>query len=399
MEAPKKSEEAKTSARLGSLLLLSELITEAQMNQAMEMASALNLPLGKVLVMLGFINGNVLVASVEMQSLQRDRLIEIDTLKAALKLVAEQGMSATAALAKCGWSPDDTSIFSKLGELLRESRIISEFQLKNALESASKSQIPLGRVLVVNKIVSESVVWAALNAQVLLRDNRITRAQAIAALRAAHRRHTASSPTSDATRIEPPTRKIKLGDMLVLSGLLSEEKLREALESSLLNECPVGEVLVQKGLLSKRVMDAALKIQDMVTNDVVAPQAAGMILKSVAENKRTIPQAVAEIGVDKLDRRQTVRLGELLKLSGILTEDDIKHAISLSVLNTSLLGKILVSTGQIGESTLQNGLRCQYLLQQSAITEEQAVLALNFCQRMHCSFDEALKELGYSTSR
>ena len=392
---PQKSEEAKIGARLGSLLLISGLITEQQMNQAMEMASALHHPLGKVLVMLGFINGNVLVASVEMQSLQRDRFIEIDILKDALRLVADEGLTATAALAKCGWTPEDNTLFIKLGELLRESRIITEFQLKNALETATKSQTPLGRVLVVNKIVSESVIWSALNAQVLLRDSRITRAQAIAALRAAHRRHNAQTPTSDASRVEPPSRKIKLGDMLVLSGLLTDDQLREALEASLLNESPVGEVLVQKGFLSKRVMDAALKIQDMVTNDVVAPQAAGMILKSVADKKLTIPQAVAEIGVEKLDRRQTVRLGDLFKLASILTEDDIKHAINMSVLNTSLLGKILVSTGQIGESTLQNGLRCQYLLQQNAITEEQAGLALNFSHRMHCSFDEALKELNF----
>lgn len=403
MEIPKKTDDEKIGARLGSLLLLTELISNEQMTQAMDVASALALPLGKVLVMLGFISSKVLVAAIELQSLQRDRLIEIDTIKQALKVVAAQGVSVNAALTQCGWSPDDESIFTKLGELLREARIITEFQLKSALEHAARTQMPLGRVLVLNRYVNEAVLWSALNAQVLLRDGRIKRLQAINALKAAHKRHArlnASSAGDDGSTKAAQTnaRKIKLGDLLVLSGLLSESNLRDALETCLLTDSPIGEILIQKGLMNKRTMDAALKIQDLVSNDVLPPQSAGMVLRHVAEMRCTIPKAVASIGSAATEPRVTVRLGELFKLSGILTDADIQDALGMSALNTGLLGKILVATGQIGESTLQNGLRCQFLVQEKLISEEQAVLALNYCQRMQCNFDEALKELGVQVS-
>lgn len=399
METPKKTDDEKTSARLGSLLLVTELISSAQMTQAMEVASALALPLGKALVMLGFISGKVLVAAIEMQSLQRDRLIEHDLIKEALRLVSEQGISANAALAQLGWSPDDETLFTKLGDLLREAKILSDFQLKGALETANKSQMPLGRVLVMNRLVSESVLWAALNAQVLLRDGRIKREQAINGLKAAQRRHMrASAASTDEQPKLQSTRKIKFGDLLVLAGLISEADLRDALEQCLLTDSQIGEVLIQKGILSKRTLDASLKIQDLVSNDVLAPAAAAMVLKQVAHSsKKTIPQAVSELGVLANDAKPTIRLGELFKLAGILSDEDIADALGMSVLNTSLLGKILVSTGQIGESTLNNALRCQFMLQEKAITEEQAVVALNYCQRMQCGFEDALKELGFST--
>lgn len=394
--AGKRTEEQKTGARLGSILLLAELVTEQQMTQAMEIASSLSLPLGRAFVMLGFLSNNVIVAAIEMQSLLRDKLIDVPTLKAALQVVKTEGLSSGAALAKCGWTPKEDPVFTKLGELLLEAGIIRADQLEEALTIATKSQMPLGRVLIINNFVSHSMLWSALNAQVLIRDGRINRRQAVAGLKAGFARHKSieASLMEQGIPVQSGPHKIKLGDMLVMAGLVNEQDLLNCLESCLLSDKPMGQVLIQKGLLTQDAIDLALTIQDMVSDGTVPPVAAGELLKQVAMHKKPLPQAVQDLSF--LSGTQApIKLGELFKLAGVITDDDINEALRLTVANTSLLGKILVATGHIDENTLNNGLRCQFLMRKGSLNEDKAVVALTYSQRMRCSFDEALKELGW----
>jgi hypothetical protein len=393
----KQTEEQKTGARLGSLLLISELVTEEQMAKAMEIASALSLPLGRAFVMMGILTSNVIVAAVEMQSMLRDKLLDIQTIKTALPLVKNENISAGAALAKAGWTPKDDPIFTKLGELLFDASIINKEQLNEALRIASKSQLPLGRVLVINDFVNHNILWAGLNAQVLIRDGRINRKQAIAGLQAAFARQKTfeKSLMDQGVQLQVPPRKVKLGDILVMAGLLTEQDLLNALESCLVTDKPMGQVLIQKGLLTREAIDVALEIQELVGTDKVPPYSAGELLKKVVVNKKSLADAIAEIE-QVPDLVKTPRLGDLLKRAGLVTDDDINEAIQLTIAHTSLLGKILVATGQIEELTLNNGLRCQYLVSKGLLTEDKAITALTYSQRMRCSIDDAFKDLGWN---
>ena len=395
-----KTEEEKSGARLGSLLMIAGLVTDEQMAQAMEIGSALSMPLGKALVMLGTLSTPVLVAAVEMQSLHRDKLVDVETIKAALSLVKTEGLSAGSALAKCGWTPKEDTVFTKLGDLLMEAGVISKEQLKECLSIAVKTQMPLGRVLIVNNFVTHSILWSALNAQVLIRDKRIDRKQAVAGLNAAHKRQISieRSLMEQGIQYQEGTRKIKLGDILVMSGLINEQDLLNALESCLLTDKPMGQILIDKKLLSQKAIETALTIQEMVGRGGVPPVAAGELLKQVVVNGKELPQAVSELGLNPTtNHAETLRLGELFKRAGVLNQGDIEEAMQLTMSNTSLLGKILVATGQIEETTLHNGLRCQFLLREGYIDEEKALTALAYTQKMRCSFDEALRELGWKT--
>lgn len=396
--AGKRSEEEKAGARLGSILMLAELVNEGQMAQAMEIASALSLPLGKALVMLGILSSSQLVAAIELQSLLRDRLVDVPTVKAALKLVKEENLSVGAALAQSGWTPKDDGIFTKLGELLLEAKIISNGQLKEALGIASKTHMPLGRVLIINNMLTHSVLWSALNAQVLVRDKRIDRKQAVSGLKAAHERQKTLEHTlmEQGIQFQTGASKLKLGDILVMSGLLTEQDLLNALESCLLTDKPMGQVLIQKGLLTQVAIETALLIQDMVSKESIPPVAAGELLKQVVSHGKTLAQAVQELGIIQAVAPESLRLGDLLKRAGVITDSDIDEALQLSAKNTSLLGKILVATGHIDERTLHAGIRCQFLIREGVLSEERGVVALYYCQRMRCSFDDALSELGWA---
>jgi len=91
-----------------------------------------------------------------------------------------------------------------------------------------------------------------------------------------------------------------------------------------------------------------------------------------------------------------MRLGELLKVAGMITESDIQQAVQASQSNAALVGKILMMNGLIEEDLLHAALRCQTLLRDGFLTQERAIVALTYCQKMQCSFDDALVELGWT---
>jgi hypothetical protein len=87
-------------------------------------------------------------------------------------------------------------------------------------------------------------------------------------------------------------------------------------------------------------------------------------------------------------------LGELLKMTGVVDDEDINEAISLSNKYPSLIGKMLVLSGAIDEATLIASLRCQFLLKHGYLTVDDAINALQYTTKNKVSFDDALDELG-----
>jgi len=107
-------------------------------------------------------------------------------------------------------------------------------------------------------------------------------------------------------------------------------------------------------------------------------------------------QAIAELGLLRTQPEEKVKLGELLKMAGFITERDIQKALDLSQKNASLMGKILLINGVIDEGLLHAALRCQFLLREHFLKQEQAIVALTYCHKMKCSFDDALNDLGWT---
>ena len=89
----------------------------------------------------------------------------------------------------------------------------------------------------------------------------------------------------------------------------------------------------------------------------------------------------------------SVKLGELLTMSGFIEESDISQAIELGRQHPTLLGKMLVSSGAIEEGALLSALRCQFLMRNGHIQVEDAVKALQLARTNRISLDDALDEL------
>jgi hypothetical protein len=385
------------SLRLGELLTKAGIINNSDLNEAMQVAAETGLPIGRVLVMSGFLAERELTAAIQAQSMIKDGVVSAEVAIKALAETAEEGVSLEKALKKQGWVRLDSSSTNKLGGLLLDSGAVLPVQLDEALSTCRQTGLPLGRVLVITGVISEQLLTSVLNAQVLIRDGKITREHAIEGLRSAKKlKITVEQSLSDSGVYRMPSRQtIRLGEMFVLAGLLSESDLMNLLELGLVNEKPIGNVIVDSGLITRELVSAALRLQTMVQQGTLTALQAAEALAQVHAKGLSISAAIAELGLLKGHPHETIRLGELLTVAGFITPSDIDKAVELSTKNSALIGKMLLVSGAIDESTLHASLRCQFLIREGFLKMEQAIIALNYCQRKQVSFDEAMDELGW----
>lgn len=384
--------------RIGSLLIQLGLLTDADLSEATQLAVELSLPLGKVLVMSGFLSEAQLQGIVYAQSMLKDQLITLEVAGQAIRLVSDNKLTWEDALREAGWQQPDILPANKLGKLLVEAEIITDAQLDAALESAQQSQLPLGRILLVWKQITDALLCSCLNAQVLLRDNKINREQAIKALKSAHQRQTGIEQALVEQGIyrAPAKTRIKLGEMFVLAGILNESTIMESIESGLISDTPLGQILLKDNHITMHLLDSALKLQEMVDNGTVTPLHASDVLRQASARNITVAQAISETGMQRAPQMHSVTLTDLLKLSGIITEEDVQDAFRQTVQNSALMGKLLSVTGCIDDETLNASLRCQTLIKQGVLQQDQAIIALNYCQKMQCSLEDALAVLGWT---
>jgi ribosome-associated protein YbcJ (S4-like RNA binding protein) len=328
----------------------------------------------------------------------KDKLIDLELGKRALLLVSQEKLSLDDALKKLGWTQSKRQSTARLGELLLAADLITETQLNEALRTSRETGLPLGRILVLTQAISDEMLSSALTAQVLIRDGKLTKEHACQGLKSAKRRRvTIEVSLSDHGFYRPPNRQtVKLGELLVLTGLVSEGDLMNALELGLTREMPIGEVLVQSGFISKDILFTALKLQEMVANGTLNALQASETLRQISTRNISIAQAVGELGLLKPEQNEAIKLSDILKAAGVVTDDDIHRAIETSSRNSALLGKMLVVTGMIDEGMLNASLRCMFLVREGFLNMEQAIIALSHCQRHHASFDDALQELGWT---
>ncbi|HEY9714298.1 MAG TPA: hypothetical protein V6C72_12585, partial [Chroococcales cyanobacterium] len=373
--------------RLGEMLKTLGVISPAQHSEAIKLASEVALPLGRALVLYGFLTPDELNSILELQVLLKNKGLPVNVARAAFESMRNDGMSISEALLKAGWSGKQASVSaSRLGTLLLDSGLTTEEQLEIAQRASYETGQPIGRMLVLMGVISQKQLTEALEVQDAYREERISYSQALKKINPTPNVRTAAESEMPLA-VAPKT--IRLGELLTLSGVLTEGDIMNALEVALTKHQPFGTILIELGLLSGSVLELALKLQELVCNGSMTLHNAIDTLYSFAVTGNPDFQPAKRSTSEK-----SVRLGELLKAAGLIRDEDIKHAIELSARYPSVLGKMLVVAGAIDEATLLAALRCQFLLRNKLVKIDTAVKALKYAQKNQISIDDALDELG-----
>lgn len=383
--------------RLGDLLTRAGLLRPEDLREGMLIAKQQSLPVGRVLIMAEFISEPSLQAAVQAQSMLKDGVIDIESAISALQICAKENLSLDDALGKQGWKDKTNASTNKLGGVLTEAGLITHEQLEQGLNQAQMSGLPLGRVLVAMGVMSEALLAAALNAQILIRDNKIQRELAIQGVRACHERQISIEQSLSGVLQAPVQDSVRLGELLVLANLLNQDNLMQAVELGLTESKPIGQVLIEHKMVTETALEAALSIQRLVTEGKVKKDQCGEVLGAMIHQGLSLEAAIQK-AEPKAAAANALPLYQFLQLAGLITAKDIEEALKLGSRDTELMGRMLLLTGSIDQNSLASAARLNEMIARGALKAEQAILAMGLCQNRNCSVEQAFKSLGWHSN-
>jgi hypothetical protein len=280
---------------IGDLLVRSEMATPGAMADAVPISLKTGLPIGRVLIGAGAITEAHLAQSLLAQSLIRDSLLSIDLAIQALRIVVREGFNLEQALRIVGWQPESFVSENRLGQLLLAADVITPDQLEHSLRVFYTAGLPLARVLVMRGLISNLVAYAALTSQQMLRENKLTREQAIQCVRAAStsRAQIEDNYVNGYLRMQP-SHNMRLGELLVLSDIAREEEVMQAVEWAITRGETLGDVLVNRGTIREDELARALEAQRLVTKGILDSAKAGDVLKKANYERIPVEQAMED---------------------------------------------------------------------------------------------------------
>ncbi|HEY9775824.1 MAG TPA: hypothetical protein V6C81_18830 [Planktothrix sp.] len=186
----------------------------------------------------------------------------------------------------------------------------------------------------------------------------------------------------------------------------------------------LGKLLVESKIISQSTLDAALKLQELVEDEQLTLEAAPNALMRYHTKGAAIGEYInmPEPEVEQPEEKKRTKIGEvpetaklpitppksaaeakaafdLLQKAGIVTELDIRNASDVRKKHGGDIITILQSAGKIDKFTFESSVVCLPLIELGLMKLEQAVIALQYCNRMRVDFDTALEELGWQNPR
>jgi len=387
------------AVKLGELLIRSGILTSQQLLDSIELAKQTGTPIGRMLVMCGMVSENVLHAAVQIQSILRETQMDIDSAIDLLKLVQKEDIPLEDAMVKTGQQIEPRKPTVKLGELLVEGGFLLPDELEKFLADSADAGLPLGRIILLYGTISKESLSACLTAQVLVRDGKVSREQAIKALQTMRRRRLdLESSLRELGYYRQPIRPHTLiGELCINAGLIEESNVLSALETALEMEIPVGQAMIQKGLVSRSDLEMALELQEMVVNKTLSEAQAGEVLNKVSKRGFSPTAALTELAITTATEDDTKSVWQLLTAAGAIGKDVRPAIFTQSPTPPSLaeLGQKLLQAELVDEFTLHNAYRCQFLMRTGFLALEQAIVVLNHCRSRRIATDFALRELNW----
>lgn len=385
------------AVKLGELLIRSGILTSQQLLESIELAKQTGTPIGRMLVMCGTVSENVLHGSVQIQSLLRENQLDLDSAIALLTMVHREDIPLEQAMERSGRSVERRKPTVKLGELLIEGGFLLPEELEKFLADSLDAGLPLGRIILLYGTVSKESLSACLTAQVLVRDGKVSREQAIKALHTMRRRRLdLEGSLRELGYYRQPIRPHTLiGELCIKAGLIEEGNVLSALETALELEIPVGQAMIQKNLVSRAALEIALSLQEMVVNKTLTEDQAAQVLNKVAQKGFSPTAALTELAIETGTEDDTRGVWQLLTAAGAINKD-VRHAIfSATPPPLAELSQKLLQAELIDEFTLHNAFRCQFLMRSGFLALEQAIVVLNHCRSRRIAADIALRELNW----
>lgn len=160
-------------------------------------------------------------------------------------------------------------VTNQLGLLLLESGFLTDEDVEAAEKRASSTGLPLGRMLVLSDKIEEKLLEQVLEVMIHLRDNAMfTEGDALEVLGMMKAHKDGNIKEVDQAQLKSffskKGRQMRVGELLVRSGLVTETDVMNAVEEGLTARRKVGQVLVGNSYTTSDAVDMALNLLEQV---------------------------------------------------------------------------------------------------------------------------------------
>lgn len=393
--------EVSDKKRLGDLIVTLEIVSDGDLHQALSISKETGLPLGRTLVLSGIMSEEALQALLRCQNLLNQELLDTALAKKAMSMVTLDKISVDDALFRLGWNPTVGKDSVPIGELLVDAGYITAEQLAQTVAKSNTTGLPLGRLLVFSGALTEGLLTGALNAQILIRDGKLSRVQAVEALKEAKQRQVSVEvQLKEKGFYALPSRNCpRLGELLLLCGVISQSELVSALEVGLTSNIPLGMVLCQSSQVGRNVIDAAVKVQNLMAEENMTITDARSVITAVNDGA-SVEEAFATIkAVEEVQEPASLSLFDFLKNLGRVSDEQVNEAFQMAKYNSEVLSQALLISGCLASETVERAEKCRKLVAEGKLKLEHANVAFDYAERSNISIIQALKELHWYNPR
>ncbi len=329
------TKETTVNVKIGELLVDAQIVSSAEMTEAVQVSKRLNVPIGRVLTMSGCVREDVLEASLQVQRLLRDGNLSIEGAYETLKRVHEHRIELAEALTSEAQNMLMLDSAESLGELLLDSNIISEEDLVKAMQASFDNGVPLGSTLVLQGLLSPSLFPSILSVQ-----------------------------KNIARGITPREDGVKEVQEIFLHWLKAEESLKQ------------GTIFKQFASDEITREDVASAAEANARASARAPEDVKKAESQAREPERVRSDAEVQKPAPEQKRDQDMRLVDLLKQSGIFSQAEVQRSYEALLRDPERSARFFLELGLISEEDLRNSLRAHALLQKGMLNKDEAIYAV-----------------------
>ncbi len=378
----------KNGALLKELLKGSGLIEPYVLEQVAIDSERLHISIDRALQLSGQVPDNELNMVLKMLGIVQAGKLNVNAASRALRLASRENIEVEEAISILQNLHKTTTAVNTLGntltKLLLSAGLINDAQFGRAIATSTQTGIMVGRMLLLNKDINLKTLSASISACLLLKNKEVEFKDAVEALKLASKRGTCFEQALFERGMfkQPRAFAISLGDLLAMSGIISEMDLLECREIEIAKEKDLSQILLEQGLVTREQMEIIVQVQGLISNQDIKPFMAVSVLRRTLKQNVNIFQAVSDLkeiekNIAAATSKEQTKIGELLVCSGCLSRDDLQAALAKQVADDGIkLGRILLQMNAVTEKALFNALRLQSLIKYKCLTVTLAVKVL-----------------------
>jgi hypothetical protein len=262
-------------------------------------------------------------------------------------------------------------------ELLLRAMVLSPEELEDSIKLAERMHMSLGRMLEMNGYCSESVLPLVAKVQSLVAAGQITLDAAVKAAEYIVHQHVsleiALNLVKATTEIkkEVPLKKNKLGDFLLVTGIITKHQLAIAQNKCINTNLPLGMLLVNMGIISQSVYSCAITMLRLLQDNRIDYDLATHALKRASVRHLSAEASLYELTGHSDFELKSSHSNHLLLHSGLISSNQLLTAMEVELVEDTPISDVFVKFGYVSELCLHSALHLASMSLDGEVSVEQ----------------------------